>query len=276
MTDVYQAPDPEIAEFVHRTDAECDRQSERLEHASVEELKAVARNRGESNAARGVALLNLIGARDPEFTEILLELFDDPDQDLWRMAIVGARRDDPRIRAKLQSKLDDEDDQNWSEAAVALARRKDESLLPRFVAWLETGDESHRNVAVECLKFLKTPAAQAALQSFWDRGVGDDEIRLDVAAALFDLGDPRGRSLLDSVAQRGKGSWSVFAATSVYVVQPRDGLMLMLRILDHGDLEARQAMVNQIWNFAHLPHAFTVDGLAEARVWVERQLNEVA
>lgn len=276
MTDVYQAPDPEIAEYVHRTNAECDRQSERLEHASEEELKAVARNRAESSPARGAALMYLLKARDPEFTEILLELFDDPDQDLWRMAIVGARRDDPRIRAMLQAMLDDANDRNWSEAAVALARRKDESLLPRFVAWLETGDESHRNVAVECLRFLKTPAAQAALGDFWDRGAGDDEIRLVVAAALFDLGDQRGRPLLDSVAQRGEGSWSVFAATAVYITQPRHGLTLMLRVLDHGDLEARQAMVNQIWNFAHLPHAFTADGLSEARVWVEKQLEEVA
>jgi hypothetical protein len=49
----------------------------------------------------------------------------------------------------------------------------------------------------------------------------------------------------------------------------------MLLILDHGNLEAKQAMVNQIWNFESLPHAFTADGLAEARVWAKTQLERL-
>ena len=273
MSNSYEAPDPEDAASVHRTSIEFDRQSQRLEHASADELKVVVRNRAESNAARRTALLGLMVARDPELTDLVLELFDDPDQELWRTAIVGARLTDPRIRAKLQNLLDDPDDANWSKAAVTLARAGEVGLLPRFVAWLEVGDEPHRNVAVECLKSLKNPSARLALENRWESGEGDDEIRLVVAAALLDFGDQRGRGLLDSVARSGDGSGSVFAATSIYITQPRDGLTHMLHILDNGSLEAKQDMVCQIWNFAHLPHAFTADGLAEARVWVEEQLR---
>ena len=271
MTNAYEAPAPEIAEFVHRTNAECDRQADRLRDAPPDELKRVVRDRSESTAARGNALLSLMRVRDPELTDLILELFDDPDQDLWRMAICGAKRSDPRVREKLRNLLDDPDDRNWSEAAVTLARTGEHSLQDRFAAWLETGDEPHRNVAIECLKSLKTPASQAVLENYWSRGAGDDETRLVAAAALLDLGNPCGRESLEAEAQRGRGSWSVFAATSVYIVEPSRGLPLMLHILDHGDLAARQAMVSQIWNFAHLPHAFTADGLAETRVWVESQ-----
>ena len=50
----------------------------------------------------------------------------------------------------------------------------------------------------------------------------------------------------------------------------------MRRILDVGDLQAKQSMVNQIWNYADLPHAFTADGIHEARVWIETQLETPA
>lgn len=276
MTNDYKAPDPKIAEFVYAMNRECDRQSARLKNASPNELRFVARNRTESNAARSAAIAGLISVRDPEFNELLLELFDDADQDLWRLAIAGANLKDPRIRERLRSLLEDFDDENWSQAAVTLARAGDETLLARFISWLREGDEGHRNVAVECLKFLKTPAALTALQDFWDSHEGDDEIRLVVAAALLHVGNPCGRKQLESAVRDGEGNWSVFAATSIYIAEPRDGLMWMLWILDNGTLDAKQAMVNQIWNFSHLPHAFTADGLSEARVWVESQLYDQA
>ena len=46
----------------------------------------------------------------------------------------------------------------------------------------------------------------------------------------------------------------------------------MLGILDTGDLEAQQSLVSQIWNLTSLPHAFTADGVHEARAWIESQL----
>ena len=76
------------------------------------------------------------------------------------------------------------------------------------------------------------------------------------------------------------------AATSVYVAgrcsenpdgpHRQDGLKLMLHILNEGDLEAQQGMVNQIWNFEQLPQAFTANGCDEARAWVESQLESAS
>ena len=45
-------------------------------------------------------------------------------------------------------------------------------------------------------------------------------------------------------------------------------------ILDHGDSEALHSLVMHAWNMAHLPHAFTPDGIHETRLWIERQLQE--
>jgi hypothetical protein len=56
----------------------------------------------------------------------------------------------------------------------------------------------------------------------------------------------------------------------------RHHLELMLGIIDTGDLKAQQSLVNQIWNLTGLPHAFTADGIHEARVWIESQLAQGA
>ena len=216
MSSDYVAPDPEMANFVARSNAECDHARERLKDARVSEMKQVFRNKTESNAVRCEALLELFSSRDPELDDLLLELFDDPDQQLWQTAFTCYCSKDARILKRLADLLDDPDDEKWSTAAVALARVGDESLSPRLVEWLRTGDEAHRNVAVESLKMLRKPSATAALSDFWDQGLGDEETRWVVAAALFDLGDARGRLMLESLARRCEGSWSVFAATSIY------------------------------------------------------------
>jgi hypothetical protein len=183
-------------------------------------------------------------------------------------------------------KLDGPDLENSGEAAVALAIAGEASLIPRFADWLNNGDETHRNVAIEALRFLKSPEALAVLQQFWDEGKGDDETRLCVAGALFNSGDPRGREFLEAIALRAQGLSSVLAATFVYVAgrcsenpdgpHRQDGLKLMLHVLNGGDLKAKQGMVNQIWNFEHLPNAFTHDGCDESRAWVESQLESGA
>ena len=49
----------------------------------------------------------------------------------------------------------------------------------------------------------------------------------------------------------------------------------MRHILDQGEQEAMQDMVSQIAGFADLTHAYTADGIHEARVWVSQQLEEV-
>jgi hypothetical protein len=277
VVDSYEAPDPEFAAMVYETDRESDKQLERLRHASSAELKQVLREKAESTVARGTALLGLMGRHDPELKDLILELFDDPDQELWRMACCGGSRKDPRIHQKLRDKLADPDEWNWSHAAVELARAGDidQDLLPQFKHWLEHGDEPHRNVAVECLKYLNSTDSRVVLEDYWESGDGDEETRMIIAAALLESGNPCGRNLLETVATSGVGHSSVFAATSIYFTRPLDGLNLMRKILDEGDLEAKQAMVQQIWNLAHLPRAFTADGLSEARVWVTQEVLSV-
>ena len=273
MTDKYVGPEPESADYIARSNAECDQAYERLKQASVTQLKQVFRDRRESDTTRFTAFAELMRERDPELDDLALELFDDHDRQLWQSTITSYISKDPRILGKLKTILDHSDDDVWSSAAVALARAGDETLIPCLTGWLDSGDEDHRNVAIESLKMLRRPSATAVLRDAWDQGVPDEETRWVIAAALLDRGDSSGRPLLESMARLATGPSSVAAATSIYCNDAREGLKLMLQILQEGDLEAKQSMVNQIWSFAHLPHAFTADGLAEAQLWVQKQLD---
>ena len=89
------------------------------------------------------------------------------------------------------------------------------------------------------------------------------------------LGDTQGLPWLEAVARRADGAWSAMAATWIRSHQPALGLELMRGILGSGNLKAQQSMVNQIWNLALLPHAFTADGLHEARCWVDQQMRDL-
>jgi hypothetical protein len=95
---------------------------------------------------------------------------------------------------------------------------------------------------------------------------------LVLAAALLDLGDKSGSAFLEATARAARGAWSVFAATTIYFHDSHLGLEFMLGILNTGDLDAQQSLVSQIWNLTSLPHAFTADGIHEARAWIESQL----
>src|SRR5262245_1199610 len=239
----YIAPDPGVAEFVYRSEQESRRQGRRLEDVSSDLLRVVARDPQEPEAARAQALLFLLTRRDPEMPGILLELFQDPNQRLWRLVVRSYRPDDPRVKEKLRRLLDDVDEQNWSAAAMALARLQDRTLLTRLEGWFRGGDRPHRNVAVQCLKAFDSPTARSLLRDCWDRGFGDEADRLVLAAALLDLGDNSGSAILDATARAARGAWSVVAATTIYFHDSRRGLEFMLGILDTGDLEAQQSLV---------------------------------
>jgi hypothetical protein len=275
MTD-YTPPEaaPFLAEVVHRHQAEAELQRRRLKDAPTGQLKRILRDPHEPFAARAEALARLLGPRDPELADILLGLFDDPDHRLWLIAIRSYCPPDPRIFARLRGMLDDRRGRRWSEAASALARTQDETLMPRLLTWLDEGDEPHRNVAIECLTQLKLPEAHHLLEAWEQGGRGEDD-RVVLAVALLRRGDPRGLPLLEAVARRADGPWSVVAATWLRMHDPALGLVLMREILDHGTLEARRSMVNQVWNLTDLPNAFTADGIHEARCWVEQQLRAV-
>ena len=92
----------------------------------------------------------------------------------------------------------------------------------------------------------------------------------------FFIGDKSGTAILETTARAARGTWSVFAATTIYFHDSRRGLETMLGILDRGDLEAQQSLVSQIWNRTNLPHAFTADGIHGARAWIESQLADEA
>ncbi len=277
MSDFALPPGSErYAELVHRQQTESDEQRRRLRDAPTELVKRVLLDGAESLAARANALLVLLERRDPAMPDVLLGLFDDPDQDLWLAAIRSYCPPDPRIRERLRGVLDEPGGRAWSEAACALARLDDETILPRVLDWFRQGDEPHRNVAIECLLTLKDPEARRHLVEAYERGGRDEEDRAVLAVALLRSGDGRGVPFLESVARRADGAWSVMAATWLRGHDPALALGLMRAILDKGTLEARQAMVSQIGNLAPdgLPHAFTADGIHEARCWVEQQIRE--
>ena len=268
----YIPPDPPVAHKVHRRDRESHQEYQRLEHAPAERLKEIVRNSAERRAARAQALLILAMRRDPEIQDILPELFEDPD--LGHSAIRHFPSADPKVVARLRGLLDHPRDDTWSEAAIALARAKDEVVRTRLLDWFHTGDEGHRNVAIEGLTLLAAPGTTELFGDSWAKGGRGEEDCLVLAAALLRLNDTRGQESLTAAAQKAEGLWSVFAATAIERYDAARGYRLMLWIVDRGDLQARRALVSHAWNMARLPHAFTADGIHETRLWIEQQLQK--
>jgi hypothetical protein len=267
----YVPLDPAVADKVHQSVRESREQYQRLEHAPAERLKQIVRDPAERAAARGNALLILFVRRDAEVPDILPELFEDPD--LGHMAIHHCPLADPRVVAKLRALLDHPRDGTWSEAAVALAKAKDVVVRTRLLDWFHTGDEGHRNVAIEGLIQLGAPDTAELFGESWTSGGRGEEDCLVLAAALLRLNDARGLESLTAAAQKAKGAWAVFAATAIADYDEACGYRLMLWILDKGDLQAKRALVSHAWNMARLPHAFTADGIHETRLWIEQQLK---
>ena len=102
--------------------------------------------------------------------------------------------------------------------------------------------------------------------------VEDDEDRVMLAVGLLGLGDRLGWAFLVDFARRADHYSACWAAETILEHDPALGLDLMLHILDHGTtFRVRWGMVEKIAAAAGLPHVWTVDGLAEARLWVEQQ-----
>ena len=107
----------------------------------------------------------------------------------------------------------------------------------------------------------------------FENGYRGEEDRITLAIALLRLGDDRGLPLLREVAERASDAWSVAAATWIRAYRPAEGLRLMRHILDSGTAEGRRMMVLQIAGLADVAHAYTADGIHEARLWIDRQLE---
>ena len=269
----YQPPPPEVAEYVYEANAECERQRQRLEGASAQTAWTIATNRGESTAARMEAILVLARKRDPRMTELILSLFDDPDTDVWSGVIRSFHPDDPRIRERLRERAQSEDIGAAAEALCVLAMMKDECALTVCRDWL-TGAQGQRNAAVEALRILGSGEAKKLLESRWDEELPSDEDRHALAFALVQFGHPSAIVHAQRRAELADDDWAVAAATSIYISDKPTGLRLMRKILDEGQLAARQGMVGQISSLAgHLLHEYTADGIYEARLWVEKQIE---
>ena len=275
------------AEHVHRMTKEADRanqERESLARADDATLRATLDDRSLPTLARLNALMALLGRdhlrRDGTLSGIMLPLWDDPDEDLARMAIEHAPPNNPEVTARLHALLDDPRSNRWSTAASVLAsRRRDTAIIPRLIGWFREGDEAHRNVAYSCLCFyrlLGPDECLALLREAWDSGGRDDDDRAMLAVGLLGLGDRVGWAFLVEFARRADRYSACWAAETILEHDPALGLDLMLHILDHGTtFQVRWGMVEKIAKAAGLPHVWTADGLAEARFWVEQQRQKV-
>jgi hypothetical protein len=280
----YIPPDPAVVEAVHRRNRDSREQYQRLKDAPVSLLRRILIDRAAPTEARGNALGILLQRKDAAVPELLPELFEDPElghqairhcplTDAGFAAFPGCQRD-PKVVERVRGLLDHARDRIWSCAALALARAKDETLRPRLLNWFHKGDQGHRNVAIEALIELDAAEAAGVFRESWQSGGRDDEDRLVLAGALLRLGDTRALDFLEAATQRAEGAWAVFAATSITEYDAVWGFRLMQWILDHGDSESLSSLVMHAWNMAHLPHAFTADGIHETRLWVEHLLQE--
>ena len=162
MSDYTPPPGAErFAERFHRFDAESARQRRRMEDAPTEELTRVLLDRDELVEARLNALGFLFERRDAGSPDLLLDLIDDPEEDIAGQALMYCDPSKhPEVTERLHALLDDPRAWAWSGAACTLARRRPDGLLPRLRDWFGEGDEPHRNVAIEY--FPESPRSRGA------------------------------------------------------------------------------------------------------------------
>lgn len=276
MASDYEPPAAEYAEFVDAINRDCAAQAARLRNATPDEAWLIANDPRESQSARMEALLILFRNRDARISELQLSLLDDPDPHLWQSICHTYRLDHPGIRAALLRKMSDPDCEAAGNAAITLARGHELAVIPQLEEWLRSDIREFRCVALGALQTFRSSPADTILADLWKSDWGDREDRIALAMTLSENGNLEARQLLAGIAETAQGEWATACATSIYLVDRPAGLELMAGILDHGDLEARQPMVSQISTLAGgLPHAYTYDGLAESRLWVEQQLSDI-
>jgi hypothetical protein len=130
-------------------------------------------------------------------------------------------------------------------------------------------------VAYCCLclnRALEPGECHTLLREAWDAGGRDEADRVMLAAGLLGFGDRVGWTLLVEVSRKADHYSACWAAETIMKHDRALGLDLMCHILDHGTtFQVRWGMVERIAIAADLPHLWTADGLAEARLWVEQQ-----
>ena len=280
----YVPPDPTIAEVVHQRKQELQHILSRLQSLSDEDLRAVVHH--DDNAmTRQVALGLLCGKlaekpdRDPEksdrqLVDLCSDLLDDADPEIARQAIRHCPLVEAQHIEKVRRAMDCDHPQVHAAAAVALAKVQDPTVLARLLEWFHGDDDGYRNAAIESLRALNTDDARQVLADSYESGGRNEMDKLILACALLRISDLRGVPFLESLAHRAKGTAAALAATSLYAANmSNESLRRMLLILDNGDNEARQHLVSQIcYGWQRSPHAYAVDGIHEARHWLQRKL----
>lgn len=158
-----------------------------LGSASIETLRRVVEDRSAPLADRRAALRGLEAHLRGEraFSDLILALIDDPDEDLAREAIASAPPFDGRVVERLRMLMDDPRPAIWEAAASALSRKKDRAILPRMLAWARSGDAEHRRVGLVAVGFLLIPEEHlAVIESICEEGPRDEADELLLIDAL--------------------------------------------------------------------------------------------
>lgn len=268
----YEAPPPEVAEYVYAMNAECETARQRLSNVSAGEAWKIATDITENVAARLEAILILCRERDPRLSDLVLALFDETDRRVWRAVIRSIHPDRPEIRARLHETVQQDDVESAAEALCVLAQMRDGSVIATCQDWFSRSQEQ-RNVAVEALRILNSETAIQSLRDRWNATLETDEDRHTLALALIEHGHPAAIAHADRLAAAACDDWAVAAATQFYFSGNPLGLQRMREILDAGTNRVKQSMIRQISGLsAGLPHEYTADGIHEARLWVEAQI----
>ncbi|HZU37022.1 MAG TPA: hypothetical protein VFA18_13970 [Gemmataceae bacterium] len=266
----YKEPDPALAEMIYRQEQDSQAHARRLRDELAERLRAVLRDPGESQTARDYAVLYLFQRKDQQTQALLPALFADPD--VGEHAIQFCQPLTDEARRLLRTLLHAPPVRIRVAAAKKLARAKDETIRPVLLEWFNGQEPGLRNAAMTLLVQFDLEQARLVLRQRWDAGdrTIQPEDRLVLAAFLLQLGDPCGVPLLEQTARRAEGNAAVFAAFELRAHDRQRARTLLLHIADDGDLEAKQSLVSQVWNLTKSPHAFTADGIHEARQWIEQ------
>lgn len=276
----YTPPDSTVADLVYAREKELEDARREVQGLEPWELRRRLYSQSESTAVRLESLLKLLRqlprneSRAAKLMELLEPLLSDSNPAILCQAIKLCPRCSSELAAKLRTLTHSANASVRSEAFLALAQRGDpetlESCIERFVC----SDQSERNLAIEALCVANTPESRRRLLDGFEHGYRGEQDRVTLGLALLRLGDERGLPLLKEVAQRANDAWSVAAATWIHVYRPVEGLRLMRHILDSGTAAAVQMMVLQISSLADVAHAYTADGIHEARLWIDRQLED--
>jgi hypothetical protein len=160
--------------------------SRRLDTTTEALWKAIA-DRGAGTAERRSALAILAerSKGEPEFSEVLNDLLDDPDPEIVAAAIAACPPFDGRLIARIRTLLDDPRSAIWMASARALARRKDRAIGSKLLDWAVQGDRAHRREGLAALGFLLLPQEMRAIvAALIERGPRDEEDEAMLVEAL--------------------------------------------------------------------------------------------